>query len=97
MIDWCIWSPDEATAKQVVRASGRKLLGEDGNWILSGDGHALDPGIPIVMKDDETRLEPGWFANLRITDDEDIAPLLDAAAAYGIEIKHPVTPRRVWA
>lgn len=97
MIDWCIWAPSEAIAKAVVTQSGRKLLDEDGNWVLAGLGHALDPGIQIVMKTDETLLEPGWFANLRITDDEDITSLLTAAAAYGVEIKHPATPRRVWA
>lgn len=97
MIDWCIWSPSEAIAKAVVEASGRNLLDEDGNWILAGSGHALDPSIPVTVKGDESRLEPGWFANLRVTNGEDITPLLVAAEVYGIAIKHPATPRRVWA
>lgn len=97
MIDWCIWAPSEAIAKQVVQASGRNLIDDDGNWIVAGSGHALDAGILVTVKGKEPTLEPGWFANLRITNDEDITPLLVAAAAYGIAIKHPATPRRVWA
>jgi hypothetical protein len=107
MIDWCIKAPDEATAKAVVRASGRRLLDEAGNWILAGENHALDPGIGIESVPaaigahgrvtSPAVLEPGWFANLRITDGEDITPLLSAAAGAGVEVKHPATPRRVWA
>jgi hypothetical protein len=97
MIDWCIRAPSEAVAKAVVRASGRNLLDDDGNWILAGEGHALDPNILIVSNPVTGALEPGWFANLRITNGEDIEPLLMAASASGVEIKHPVTPRRVWA
>jgi hypothetical protein len=97
MIDWCIWAPTEAIAKAVVLRSGRKLLDEDGSWILAGPGHAIDVNIPIVVESDAAPLEPGWFANLRITNGEDIEPLLVAAAAAGVQIKHPVTPRRVWA
>lgn len=97
MIDWCIWAPSETVAKTVVRASGRNLLDDLDAWIVTGSGHALDPGITIVADEETGALEPGWFANLRITNGEDIAPLLEAAAGYGIAIKHPVTPQRVWA
>jgi hypothetical protein len=97
MIDWYVWAPTEAIAKAVVAQSGRKLLDEENNWILAGPGHALDPGILIASRDDPETLEPGWFANLRITNGEDISELLHAAEAYGVTVKHPVTPHRVWA
>jgi hypothetical protein len=97
VIDWFIWAPSEAVAKSVVRASGRALLDEDGNWIVGGPGHALDPDVKIPLKTDPAQFEPGWFANLRITNGEDIAALLEAAAAYGVTVKNPATPRRMWA
>lgn len=107
--DFYLKAPDEASAKAAALASGRDLLDEDGEWITASHRHAVLPDVhvwetpPVV--DDAGELvsagvrEAGWFANLRIRTEHvaDFAPLIEAAAAHGVEIRRPVTPEVVWA